>query len=122
RRPKPLVPPEGPVRGLMPAGPRDYRHLSRGASRREPAETALARPIFGNRALKRGTVEVRPIDRNEHKLAVSRLPKQEVRDALFAAGADQQIGIRNIRSVQTRGEKISRDRFRLEFPESNIFG
>src|SRR5271165_7209873 len=106
----------------MPAEPRDYRHLSRGASRRKPAKTALACTIFGNRALKRSAVEVRPIDRNKYKLTVGSLPQQEIGHALLATGADQQIGIGNVGSVQARGEKISRNRFRLELASGDIFG
>src|SRR6185295_512619 len=59
----------------------------------EPAEPALAAAIFLDRGFERGAVEVGPIDRREHKLRISRLPQQEVRQPLLARGADDEVGI-----------------------------
>ena len=40
-----------------------------------------------------GLVEVRPQDVGEVELGVGRLPKQEVTQSLFSAGADEQIHV-----------------------------
>ena len=41
-------------------------------------EPALAPVIFGNRVFQRRAVEIRPIGRHEHQLAVGSLPEQEI--------------------------------------------
>src|SRR5262249_49788301 len=62
----------------------------------ETAEPALALAEFLDRLFERGAVEVRPVGRHEYELAVSRLPQQEVRQPLLAAGADDEIGVGNV--------------------------
>ena len=59
----------------------------------EPAEPALALPIFADRGFERGAVEIGPIGRHEYQFTIGRLPEQEIRQPLLAAGADNQIGI-----------------------------
>ena len=76
------------------------RHGSRSGPRDQAAEPALAPAIFGDRALERRAVEIRPIDRHEHEFAVGRLPQQEIGQPLLAAGADDEIGIGQIRRVE----------------------
>ena len=94
---------------LAAAGPRSRRAAdrrigapprSRSGPRDQAAEPALAAAIFGDRAFERGAVEIRPIGRHEHELAVGRLPQQEIRQPLLAAGADDQVGIGQIRRIE----------------------
>src|SRR5664279_5750532 len=77
--------------------------------RDQAAEPALALVVFADRRLERGAVEVRPIGRHEHQFAVGRLPEQEIRQPLFAAGANDEIGIWNIRCVETLTDGFHRD-------------
>ena len=56
----------------------------------------------------RGAVEIRPVGRHEHKLAVGRLPQQEIRQPLLAAGADDQVGIGQIRRVEIAVRSVRR--------------
>src|SRR5689334_20796813 len=59
-------------------------------------ETALARAVGTDRRIERGGVEIGPQRVGEIKLGVGQLPEQEVADALLAAGADEQIGLRRV--------------------------
>ena len=86
---------------------------SRSGFRNEAAEPALASGIFGDRAFQRRLVEIRPVDRHEHELAVGRLPHQEIRQPLLAAGADDQIGIGNVGRIEILPERIGIDRGRI---------
>src|SRR5262249_46935280 len=54
----------------------------------------LASAIIGDRLLQLRSAEIRPQRLGEDKLGIGALPQQEIADALLAAGADQQIGIR----------------------------
>ena len=65
---------------------------------RRSAVRAVA--IFGDRLFERGAVEIRPEGRHEDEFAVSRLPQQEIRQPLLAAGADDQIGIGKIGHIE----------------------
>ena len=53
----------------------------------------------------RGAIEVRPIDRHEDQFAIGRLPEQEIGQALLAAGADDEIGIGQIRARRGSGRR-----------------
>ena len=75
----------------------------------EPAEPALAPPVFGDRVLERGAVEIGPIGRNENELAVGRLPHQEIRQPLLAAGADDEVGIGQIGRIEMPADDVRRD-------------
>ena len=70
----------------------------------EAAEAALAPTVFADRRFERGTVEIRPVDRDEYQFAVGRLPEQKIRQPLLAAGADDEIGIGNVRRVEIAAE------------------
>ena len=50
------------------------------------------------------------MDRHEHKLAVSGLPHQKVRQPLLAAGADDQVGIGDFGRVEILAERVGVDR------------
>src|SRR5262249_641969 len=65
------APPPAPA----PAAPARSRSRVRG----QTAKAALAAAIFFDRALECGPVEIRPIDRYEHELAIGGLPQQEIR-------------------------------------------
>ena len=53
------------------------------------------------------------MDRHEDEFAVGRLPHQEVRQPLLAAGADDQVGIGNVRRIEIAAERIGVDRSRI---------
>ena len=90
---------------------RDRDPPSSGAGPRgKTAEPAFAAAIFGDRAFERGAVEVRPVGRHENELAIGRLPQQEIRQPLLAAGADDEIGIGQIRRVEEAGRALGGDR------------
>ena len=56
-------------------------------------EPSLPRRVLGERPLQLVAVEVRPQPVGEVELRVGGLPEQEVRQALLAAGADDELGI-----------------------------
>ena len=85
--------------------PDDTGHGLRAGLRDQAAETPLAPVIFLDRAFKRCAVEVGPIGRNEHELAVGGLPQQEIRQPLLAAGADDQVGIGQVRRIEMLPER-----------------
>ena len=85
-------------------------HGSGSGLRDQAAEPAFAPAIFGDRAFERGAVEVGPVGRNEHQFAVGRLPEQEVRQPLLAAGADDQIGVGQVGRVEIRPIESAVDR------------
>src|SRR4051812_44315458 len=72
----------------------------------ETSEAALAAVIFGDRLLEHSAIEIGPVNGNEDELAIGRLPQEKVRQALLAAGADDEVGIGQIGCVETAGEQI----------------
>ena len=80
----------------------------------QAAETALALLVFADRGFERGAVEIRPIGRHEYQFAIGRLPQQEIRQPLLAAGADDQIGIGQIGRVEKTADRFGRDVGRRE--------
>ena len=48
--------------------------------------------------------EIRPQRRRKRKLGVARLPEQEIRQPLLAAGAHQQIHVAAVRGIQMRAD------------------
>src|SRR6266436_9010219 len=72
----------------------------------QAAESALTAAVFGDCAFERGAVEIRPIGRNEHELAVGGLPQQKIRQALFTAGANHQVGIGQVRRVEMARDDV----------------
>ena len=122
RRPRSRAAPARPPRAtrkrrlLAPASgmPVALSSGSASATRHDPvlrdqaAEPPLAAAVFGDRALERGAVEIRPVDRHEHEFAVGRLPQQEVGQPLLAAGADDEVGIGQIGRVEVLAEHVRR--------------
>src|SRR5438876_1036195 len=95
-----------------------YQPRSGAGLRSKTAKAPLAPAVFRNRFLERGTVEVGPVNRNEHQLTVSRLPKQEVGQALLTAGADDEVGVGQIRRVEVLSDEIGGHRGRVDAPGS----
>src|SRR5690606_32418022 len=77
------------------------RHLLAGT-----AETAFARTVRGNRLFERKLIEIGPQRVGEIQLRIGKLPEQEIADALLAAGADEQIGLRRVVHRQLRRDLL----------------
>src|SRR6185437_7952285 len=88
----------------------------------EPAETAFALLVFADRRLERTAIEVRPVGRHEHELAVGRLPEQEIGQALLTARADDEIGIRQIGRVEEPREAVGVDVGRRQRAGGHLLG
>src|SRR5450631_182999 len=84
--------------------------------RDQAAEAALALLVFADCRLERGAVEIGPISRHEHQFTIGRLPEQEIRQPLLSAGADDEVGIGNIRRVEKSGDGLHGDVGRLDTP------
>ncbi len=50
------------------------------------------------------------MDRHEHQFAIGRLPHQEIRKPLLAAGANDQVGIGNFGRVEVSAQRVGIDR------------
>src|SRR6516165_11217006 len=79
---------------------------SRSGPRYQSAEPALAAPVFGDRGLEGRAVEIGPVGRNEDELAVGGLPQQKIRQALLAAGADNEIGVGQVGGVEMSADEV----------------
>ena len=64
--------------------------------------------------MQRRAVEIRPVDRQEDEFGIGRLPQQEIRQPLLAGGADDEVGIGNVRGQQRTGEMLDADGVRVE--------
>ncbi|OIQ67880.1 hypothetical protein GALL_505390 [mine drainage metagenome] len=60
------------------------------------------------------------MDRHKYEFAVGRLPHQEIRQPLFAAGANDQIGIGNVGCVKVLTKRVGVDRRRITFSFCNL--
>src|SRR6266852_8366257 len=69
-------------------------------------EAALALAIPRDRRIELPGVEIRPQRRGEVQLGVSKLPKQEITDALLAPGANEQIRFGRVVERQMRSELL----------------
>ena len=58
------------------------------------------------RASNSSSREIGPVDVDEHELGIGQLPEQEIRQAQFSTGADQQIRIGEIGGVEISGEAL----------------
>src|SRR5215471_1953053 len=90
--------------------------------RDQAAEPALAAAVFGERLLEHGAVEVGPMRGDEDELAIGSLPQQEVGEPLLAAGADDEIGIRQIGRVEKESELLGCDLLEPEAPGAHFGG
>ena len=84
-----------------------------------PPEAALPLAIPVDRRVELPGVEVRPQRRSEVKLGVGELPKQEIADALLAAGADEQIGLGRVIEREIRSQLILRKAVLGQRPAAN---
>src|SRR5882672_10407850 len=71
-----------------------------GESAVDAAIAPLTPAKLDDRLLQMLLAEIRPQGVDEHQFGVGALPEQEIADALFAAGADEQIRIGDARSQQ----------------------
>src|SRR5688572_18570152 len=74
------------------------------------AEAPLALAVRPDRLVERRSVEIRPQRLGEIELGISELPEEEVRDALLAPGADEQIGLGRIAHREVWRERRFVDR------------
>src|SRR5687768_10190109 len=85
------------VRSIEGAPPAASARLAGGRVRGEllagAPEAALAALVGGDGLVERLRAEVRPEGLREVELGVGELPEEEVRDALLAAGADEEVGL-----------------------------
>src|SRR5437867_8694692 len=77
----------------------------------DATESSLALLILRERLEELGFPKIRPQRLGDVDLGVGALPQKEVRDAHFAAGADEQIGIRNTDCGERAAERGRIDRF-----------
>src|SRR5690348_9186614 len=84
------------------------RMRSRRASDLEASSDCAIAPLaavkLAEGALEIRLGEIRPERVDEHEFRIGRLPQQEVAEPLFAAGADDEIGVRHVRSEQVARE------------------
>src|SRR5665213_1070640 len=71
-----------------------------GVSVAEAAVAAVAALVIGEGFEQMDAAKVGPEPVGDEDLGVGDLPEQEVRDALLAAGANDQIGVRHVRRVE----------------------
>src|SRR5437764_7860472 len=81
---------------------------------------ALASAIIGDRLFQIGAPEIRPQRLGKDELGIGALPQQEVADALLAAGADQEIRVREIHGQQMRGDQLLVDSVEGQRPGSRF--
>src|SRR5260370_108323 len=86
------------------------------------AVATFAAVIVAQRFLEIGLAAIPPQRRGEDELGIRRLPQQEIADALLAAGADDEIGIRHVRGEQVTREQALVDRFWREPPGLDRLG
>src|SRR6266581_8123141 len=71
--------------------------------------TALAFLKFEQGLQQSRAVEVWPERLGDENLRIRNLPEQEIADAHFAAGADQQVGVRQALGIQVPGQPFLAD-------------
>src|SRR5436305_4158939 len=88
----------------------------------DAAIATLAAAELGDRPFEMLLAEVGPQGVDEHQLGVGALPEQEIADALFAAGADQQVGIGHAGGQQLALEQVLVDLLRRELARRDLGG
>src|SRR5438105_2077630 len=86
------------------------RHVSGPGPSDQSAEAAFAPAIFDYGTLQRRPIEVRPVCWYEYQLAVGSLPQQEIGETLLTTGADDQIGVGQVGSIEIARNLVGRDR------------
>jgi hypothetical protein len=66
----------------------------------EASEAAFAALVVGDGFEEMDAAEVRPETVGDEDFGVGDLPEEEVRDALLAGGADDEVGVRHVRGVE----------------------
>src|SRR4051812_3279701 len=82
--------------------------------RLDSPETAVAAGIVLEHFAERSLVEIRPVRFDEHQLGIRTLPKQEVGKTLLAAGADDDVRIRDSGRVERPPDRLFGDVLGLE--------
>ncbi len=72
----------------------------------EAAEAAVAPLVFEDGLEEFGAAEVRPQGVGDVKFGVGDLPEEEVADAHFAGGADEEVGVGQAGGIKARGERL----------------
>src|SRR5215472_6179229 len=85
----------------------------------EPARPALE---LRDRAVEIRRPEIRPEGRRDEELRVGDLPQEEVGDPHLAAGADQEIGIRDVGGVERFTDVLLGDVLGLELTRLHLAG
>src|SRR5258707_8243308 len=93
-----------------------------GASAVDAAIAPLTPAKLDDRLLQMLLAEIRPQGVDEHQFGVGALPEQEIADALFAAGADQEVGIGHARRQQLALEAILVDAIGRQFARRDLPG
>ncbi len=78
--------------------------------RRQPVRQTGAHAVHIRKSLvpRSFAIEVGPEGRYENEFAIGRLPKQEIRQPLFATGADDEIGVRQIGRIHENRTSVRR--------------
>ena len=71
-----------------------------------PAETAIAAGVLLQRGIELGLAKVRPEGRGDDQFRIGDLPEQKIAHAHLAAGANQQVGIREPGGVKILGDGL----------------
>jgi hypothetical protein len=93
---------KGPLAEVAPA----RRRRGRGHLPRAEPVASLAAGVFGECRLHVLGAEIGPQHFLEDELGIGRLPEQEVRDALLAGGADDEIRVRHAGGEEPGGEGV----------------
>src|ERR1039457_4882397 len=82
-------------------------------SGRDAAEAAVPVLIVEDRPVELAAAEVGPEHARDVELGVGELPQEEIRDALLAGRADEEVGVRTVRGKQVVRDRLFIDLFRL---------
>lgn|SRR3989338_6071468 len=74
-----------------------------------PPHPSFPRSVLFKYPVEYRFTKIRPVGIDEKKLTVGSLPQKEIREALFAAGADDEIRIGHISSPQVFLERLFGD-------------
>ena len=74
--------------------------------RLDASKAPLAARVFLEHPDKGAFVEVRPVLVDENQFRIGALPEQEVGEAVFAAGADDEVGIRQPGGIERPAERF----------------
>src|SRR3712207_2811416 len=79
----------------------------------ETAEPAFAGDILVDRGLESRMIEIRPEVRQEDEFRIGALPGQEIGEALFARGTDDEVRVRNADRIERALDGLRIDALRI---------